>query len=212
VSEATYSNSVFINCPFDEDFEPILQAILFCVVFLGLHPRIATERSDSAEARLEKIVALVESCQFSIHDLSRAQASSLGELFRLNMPFELGIDWGCRRWSAPERSDKRFLILEERQYRYRATLSDLSGSDIQSHGGNFDTAVRKVRNWLVSEVGVIAPGATRVLARYADFQGWYFDKQLAAGFSEEDIKDYPTRELLEAMFQWMELNQPVAFS
>jgi hypothetical protein len=212
VSEAVYENSVFINCPFDENFEPILQSILFCIVFLGLHPRIATERSDSAEARLEKIVALVEACQFSIHDLSRAQASSAGDLFRLNMPFELGIDWGCRRWSAPERSDKRFLILEERPYRYRATLSDLSGSDIQSHGGNFDTAVRKVRNWLVSEVGVVAPGATRVLARYADFQGWYFDKQLAAGFSEEDIKDYPTRELLAAMFEWMELNQPVAFS
>lgn len=66
-----------------------------------------------------------------------------------------------------------------------------------------------MRNWLVSEAGIQAPGAARVLARYTDFQGWYYEKQLVAGFSEDDIKDYPTAELLKAMLDWMDAGQPI---
>ncbi|WP_425230024.1 hypothetical protein [Sphingomonas sp.] len=69
--------------------------------------------------------------------------------------------------------------------------------------------MRKVRNWLVSEAGIAADGATRILARYTDFQGWYFEKQLAAGFSDEDIKDYGTSELLAAMMEWKDAGQPI---
>lgn len=209
VAEPPFERSVFINCPFDEDYEPILQAILFCVIYLGLHPRIARERNDSAEVRIEKITGLIEASKFSIHDLSRAQAAKTGEFYRLNMPFEYGIDWACRRWFGSGREAKRMLILEEKPYRYQAALSDVSGSDIQYHGADFQVAVRKVRNWLVSEAGVEAPGAARVLARYADFQGWYYEKQLAAGFSEDDIKDYDTSELLKAMIEWMDAGQPI---
>lgn len=84
VAEPPFEQSVFINCPFDEDYEPILQAILFCVIFLGFNPRIARERNDSAEVRIEKIAALIEASKFSIHDLSRAQAAKKGEYYRLN--------------------------------------------------------------------------------------------------------------------------------
>ncbi|WP_375404231.1 hypothetical protein [uncultured Sphingomonas sp.] len=209
MAEPPFERSVFINCPFDEDYEPILQAILFCVVFLGFHPRIARERNDSAEVRIEKIAALIEASKFSIHDLSRAQAAKKGEYYRLNMPFEYGADWACRRWFGLGRDAKRFLVLEEKPYRYQAALSDVSGSDIQYHGAKFEVAVRKVRNWLVSEAGTTAPGAARVLARYVDFQGWYYERQLAAGFSEDDIKDYDTSELLGAMLEWMEAGQPI---
>jgi hypothetical protein len=203
-----FERSVFINCPFDEAYEPILQAILFCVVFLGFYPRIARERNDSAEVRVEKITSLIEASKYSIHDLSRAQAAKKGEFYRLNMPFEYGIDWACRRWFGSGRNAKRLLVLEERPYRYQAALSDISGSDIQYHKNDFQIAVRKVRNWLVSEAGIEASGAARVLAHYADFQGWYYEKQLAAGFSEQDIKDYDTSELLKAMLEWMALGQP----
>jgi len=50
---------VFINCPFDEDYSPTLQAIAFCVVYLGLIPRFAPENADNAAARLDRIVDLV---------------------------------------------------------------------------------------------------------------------------------------------------------
>ena len=139
--EASFDNSVFINCPFDKDYEPVLQAMLFCAVYLGFCPRIATESSDSAENRLSKIRRLIENSKYSIHDLSRCQATRKGEHFRLNMPFELGVDYGCRQYYGHGRDAKKLLILEEERYRYQAAISDLAGCDIQAHGGDFQEAI-----------------------------------------------------------------------
>lgn len=125
------------------------------------------------------------------------------------MPFELGIDYGCRQYFGNGRENKKILILEEKKYRYQAAISDLSGCDIEAHAGDFQKAVRKVRNWLVSEAGVAAEGASRILGAYADFQEWYYERQLAAGFSEEDIQDYPTKELLDAMNSWIAEGKPI---
>ena len=207
--ELPFERCVFVNCPFDEDYEPILQAILFCILYLDFHPRISTERSDSLESRIEKIRDLIKDSKYSIHDLSRCQATKKGEYFRLNMPFELGIDYGCRQYFGGKRSKKKSLVLEEKKYRYLAAISDLSGFDIQSHEGNHQKAVRKVRNWLVNESSAEAVGAARILNAYTDFQEWHYKRQLDAGFSEEDIQDYPTNELLEAMRQWIARGRPV---
>ncbi|WP_299438203.1 hypothetical protein [uncultured Rhodospira sp.] len=204
----SFDHCVFINAPFDDAYAPLLRAILFCVTYLGYVPRLATERSDSGEMRLAKILGLIETSRFSIHDLSRCQAASVGEHYRLNMPFELGLDYGCRLYCGNGRGMKRFLILEEQKYRYQAAISDLAGCDIQAHQGQYGVAVRKVRNWLVSEAGTTAPGAERILGAYEDFQEWHWKQQMALGFSEDDIRDAPVRELLEAMCQWMDLGQP----
>ena len=194
---------MFINCPFDKDYEGILQAILFCVVYLGLVPRIAAERMNSAEMRLTKLSDLIVASKFSIHDLSRCQAEKDGEYYRLNMPFELGLDYGCRQYFGRDRKQKKILILEEQRHRYQAAISDLAGCDIAAHEGDYEKAVRKVRNWLVSEASIAAPGAAKILGAYVDFQEWYYERQLAAGFSDEDIQDYPTKELLGAMQAWV---------
>lgn len=204
-----FERSVFINCPFDEDYAPILQAILFCIIDLGFTPRLATERMDSAENRLTKIREMIEGCRYSIHDLSRCQARRRGEHFRLNMPFELGIDYGCRTYFGDGRDQKKILIMEEKPYRYQAALSDLAGCDIQTHGANFEKALRKVRNWLVNEAGAPGTAPAVLLARYVKFQEWHYEKQLSEGFSEDDIKDYPTKELMGAMIEWVGLGRPV---
>ena len=109
---ANYSHNVFINCPFDEAYAPLLEAIAFVVIFAGLVPRLASETNDGAESRIGRIVGLIEDSKYSIHDLSRAQAVSIGEHYRMNMPFELGMDFGCRQFNAAEWGDKRILILE----------------------------------------------------------------------------------------------------
>lgn len=208
----SFDKCVFINCPFDEQFEPILQAIMFAVVYLGLTPRLASESNDSGENRLQKIQNLIEASRYSIHDLSRCQAKRKGEHFRLNMPFELGIDYGCRQFS-DGKSDKRFLILEEQRYRFQAAISDISGSDIQSYGSDKQkspqNAQKQVRNWLVSEAGVEPVAAKRIWDRYADFQEWYWEKKLSEGADEAEILEYPTSELLQEMFNWKTLGEPV---
>ncbi len=205
---ASFERSVFINCPFDEDFAPILQAILFVVVLFGLEPRLATERSDSGETRLTKIRELIEQSRYSIHDLSRCQARRKGEMFRLNMPFELGMDWGCRQYYGNGRETKRFLILEEKPYRFQAALSDISGCDIETHGGNFERAIAKVRNWVRQQTGIPAHGPQQIIGEYVTFQDWHYRQQLSKGFSDSDIREYPTFELLEAMKQWVRAGKP----
>ena len=208
-----FEESVFINCPFDEAFEPILQSIIFCVVYLNFNPRLATERNDSGENRLEKIRGLIESSKFSIHDLSRCQAKRKGEYFRLNMPFELGIDFGCRQYFGNGRDQKKFLILEEKRYRFQAALSDISGCDILAYGDDKQlapqNAMKNVRNWLVSEAGAAHIGASKIWQSYADFQEWYYEKKLSEGASEDEIKEYPTSELLSAMREWVRLGKPI---
>jgi hypothetical protein len=209
VVSANFSRHVFINCPFDPQYAPLLQAILFCVVYLGFLPRIASENSDSAQVRLQKISALIKDSKYSIHDLSRSQAHEAGEYYRLNMPFELGMDYGCREFGNARQMGKRLLILEEKQRAYQAALSDLAGCDAKYHNADFESAIRQVRNWLVANASAPPVGATRIVGAYTDFQEWYYEKQLAAGFSEDDIQDYPTSELLAAMTEWTTLGKPL---
>ena len=89
--------NVFVNCPFDNSYFPLLKALLFTLVYLGLKPQIS-ETTDSGEVRLHKIRDLMLVSKYSIHDLSRMEPLKKGELPRFNMPFECGIDFGisCR--------------------------------------------------------------------------------------------------------------------
>ena len=105
-----FDRSVFVNCPLDEDYDRILRAVRF-----GLIPRIATERGDAGEPRISKILDLIQSSRYSVHDLCRCQARDEGEYYRLNMPFELGLDFGCRRYGAGQLSTKVILVLEEQR-------------------------------------------------------------------------------------------------
>src|SRR5687767_5016753 len=130
---AAFSRNVFVNCPFDSDYRPLLSPLLFTIVYVGFIPRIASERSDSGENRIDKICALIRECQYSMHDLSRLRASQAGEFSRMNMPFELGIEYGCRVFGNPSFRTKKCLVLEKVQHEFQKAISDLSGIDIKRH-------------------------------------------------------------------------------
>jgi hypothetical protein len=101
-----YEQNVFINCPFDADYAPIFEAIVFAVNDAGFRPKCARERLDSSEIRLNKIVDLISSSRYSIHDLSRTTLDEANALPRFNMPLELGIDLGCKAFN-PDCSGSR---------------------------------------------------------------------------------------------------------
>lgn len=42
-----FESNVFINCPFDDEYKPLLRALLFSVIDLGFEPRIALERLNA---------------------------------------------------------------------------------------------------------------------------------------------------------------------
>jgi hypothetical protein len=207
-----FERSVFINCPFDDDYAPILQAISFCVVYLGFVPRLAPENPDNAAARLDRILELIRESKYGIHDLSRCKSTGPDEYARMNMPFELGADYSCRRFGADHLADKAILVLEHTDFDYQKALSDIAGWDIRAHDGDFQKVILHVRSWLVAKAGAEPVGASRIQRKYIDFQEWYWEREGARGSSDEDIKAYPTNELLQAMQEWMTAGQPVGYA
>jgi hypothetical protein len=188
----SFDRLVFINCPFDEAFAPLLQAIAFCVTDLGLDPRIALESPDNSANRLDRVVEIIRSSKFSIHDLSRCKASGGDEYYRQNMPFELGIDHGCSRFGEGIMKGKAILVLEQDRYDHQKSLSDISGWDIHAHSGDHIEAVRIVRTWPVRQAGVEPLGPAKIQGDYLTFQEWYWERETERGASDEDIKAYPT--------------------
>jgi len=203
-----FDRSVFINCPFDKEFEPILQAIAFCVIDLGFVPRLAPENSDNGVPRLERIIELVGGSKFGIHDLSRCKSGAPGEYYRLNMPFELGLDHSAAKFGKGQLATKTLLILEETRFDYQKSLSDIAGWDIESHGADYITAVRKVSRWLIAHAGAERKGATAILNDYSDFQAWHWDREITLGATADDIREYPTIDFVKAMAEWDELGRP----
>lgn len=197
-----YDKNVFLNCPFDNQYAPILQAIIFTIIFQGFHPRLALESSDSSELRLTKITALIGESKYSIHDLSRCVCSKKGEYYRLNMPFELGMDLGAKQFCVEPHRDKKILILEEKRFESNIYISDLAGCDIEIHAGDYKKAMTKVSEWLHAEAGAERMGMVRIGAAYRTFQAWHYERQLSEGFTEDQIRTYKTKSLMEAMQEW----------
>ncbi|WP_210485577.1 hypothetical protein [Microvirga antarctica] len=202
----TFDTNVFVNCPFDRSYYPLLRPLLFTICYMGLKPRIALESLDSGEARIRKIISLIEQSRFAIHDLSRLKAEKAGEYFRLNMPFELGLDVGCRLFKGGHHARKSCLILEAERYRYQAAISDLSNSDIAVHDNEPSQLTSEVRNWLSTAAKLQADGATKIWGRFNDFMADNDDALAARGFSPKDIENLPVGELIDCMEEWVRKN------
>jgi hypothetical protein len=52
---AGYATNVFINCPFDAEFEPLFHAIVFAVIQCGHTIRCALESDDTGATRIDRI-------------------------------------------------------------------------------------------------------------------------------------------------------------
>ncbi|MBK8052440.1 MAG: hypothetical protein IPK35_03970 [Saprospiraceae bacterium] len=141
-----YDINIFVNCPFDDKYFDLLQTLVFTITYYGFIPRISLESSDSGQPRLEKIVQLILESRYSIHDLSRLQSKSINEFYRLNMPFELGVDYGLRKFNQ-EYADKRSLILETERYDYMKAISDINGFDIKNHNDTPFELIQCLRSW-----------------------------------------------------------------
>ncbi len=203
-----FESSVFINCPFDKEYYALLRPLLFTVVYLGFTPRIASERSDSAENRIDKICGLIRDSRYSIHDLSRLKARRAKEFYRMNMPFELGIEYGSRLFGPGHMSRKRCMILEKERYEFMRALSDLSGVDIKSHKNEPEDVVRAVRDWFVETVGLRGiERASAVWYRFNDFASDFYDARAAEGFTDDNLNMMPVPEYIDFIRDWVSANK-----
>lgn len=168
-SGRTSANDVFINCPFDDDFTPIFRALIFTIMVCGFRPRSARELDDGGQTRIDKIYGLIEQCRFGIHDLSRTELDAVNRLPRFNMPLELGLFLGAKRYGGKAQKAKRVLILDVEQHRYQRFISDLAGIDIHGHDGDPMHALRETRDWLANVSRRELPSADRVRRIYEAF-------------------------------------------
>ena len=165
-----YERNVFINCPFDDEYTPIFEAVVFTIQACGFRTVCARSRLNSSEVRLEKILEIIVDCRYSIHDLSRTELDRTSALPRFNMPLELGIDIGCRAYGN-DQGDKSFLIFDRDRFRFQTYVSDIGGRDIAHHEDDPHRAIARVRDWLRAETGrADIPGATAMQSRYANFR------------------------------------------
>ena len=164
---AKVNSNVFINCPFDNSYKCIFDAIVFAVFDCGFVPRSALEIIDTGQVRVDKILQIMDQCRFGYHDISRTDLDEINQLPRFNMPFELGLFLGLAR----QGGNKKCLVVDRDKYRYHKFLSDISGQDIAEHGNDPQSAVRVVRNWLrSSRKNVSIPGGNHIWQRYEQFR------------------------------------------
>lgn len=183
----TSSADVFINCPFDNAFAPTFRALIFAILVCGFRPRSARELDDGGQTRIDKIYGLIEACRYGIHDLSRTELDPVHQLPRFNMPLELGLFMGAKRYGGKYQKSKRVLILDVEQYRYQRFISDLAGMDIHEHGGEPMRALCEVRDWLANVSRRELPSAERVGRVYDAFLADLPDLAAALEFDPDRI-------------------------
>ena len=121
---------VFLNVPFDKQYQPLFIALITGLTALGRKPHCVLEVPSAGQSRLDRTYRLLASCESSVHDLSWVGRFGKFQLPRFNMPFELGMAFAL----AQDRSHK-FFVLERQRYRLQVSLSDLNGLDPHIHGG-----------------------------------------------------------------------------
>lgn len=187
--------NVFVNVPFDDVYAPLFDALVFAIMACGYRVRCALEADDSGDIRLDKLVALIRESPRSIHGLSRIDLGE-NELPRFNMPFELGLAMGAKRFGGTSRRRDFIKIMVEEPYRLPAYLSDLGGNDPAAHRADPAAVIRIVRNYLHrAPTGGILADPTKLARDFGRFKTELPEIAERIDFDTNEIgglKDYPT--------------------
>jgi len=169
---APYERSVFLNCPFDAEYRPLLHALVFAIQHCGFLARSAQEVEDGGEVRIGKVKRVIGECGFGIHDISRVELDPATRLPRFNMPLELGLFLGAQEYGDAEQKRKRSLVLDREPFRYQRFCSDIAGQDIRAHMNDPGRVISAVRAMLATALdGVVRiPGEAVIRKRFRQFR------------------------------------------
>jgi hypothetical protein len=166
-----YDHNIFINCPFDIEYKPIFEALVFAAFDCGYVPRCALEADDSGQVRVEKILSIIRGCRLGVHDISRTELDAVNGLPRFNMAFELGLFVGAARIGSGDQRRKVSLVLDRERYRFQKFISDIAGQDIREHGDEPERAIAQLRSWFATLPRKdVLPGGAAIAARYRAFR------------------------------------------
>jgi hypothetical protein len=138
--------SVFLNIPYDRSFTSLYIAYIAAVSAFGFIPK-ATLQIPASSRRLDRILSLISSSDYSLHDLSRVQLDPTPPPTpRFNMPFELGLTVALQRSRIRKHS---WVVLESHPHRLLKSLSDLNGTDPFIHSGTVRGLLRELSSIFV---------------------------------------------------------------
>jgi hypothetical protein len=182
------NRDVFINCPFDQAYQPKLHAIVFTVFRSGFRARCALEADNAASNRFAKICSIIEECRYGVHDLSRTEVDGEPPLPRFNMPLELGVFLGfCIAGNKLQRQ-KRCIVFDKERYRYQRFISDISGQDIHSHDGDERRLIIELASWLrVQSRDPKVPGGHVIARQFEEFAGRLPEVLDDRGLTKEEL-------------------------
>ena len=155
-----YEKSVFINCPFDELYEPLFHAVVLTIAARGFVPRCARESEAEAEPRISRITRGLLGAKYSIHDLSRFRGEGQDNLARFNMPLELGIAIGIRSMRAGSPATHNWLAMVPPNFVHHRFVSDLAGFEVPAHDDQPPMVISGVAAWLSQQPDFISPTPT----------------------------------------------------
>jgi len=202
----TYENGVFINVPFDRRYKKLFDALVFAVHDCGFVSHCSKEQGDSSTVRVQNIASIIDQCRLGIHDLSRTTLDSKYRLPRFNMPLELGIFLGAKRYGAAKQKRKSCLVLDRDPYRYQIFCSDIGGQDISAHNNRVEDAIAAVRDWLrtARKDSAQIPGGRRIAERYLKFRRDLPRMCATAGL---ELRDIPFLDYRTMVTGWLEENE-----
>jgi len=132
---------VFLNLPYDTPFQNLYLAYICGIQAFSMVPHVTLE-IPGGKRRLDRIIQLIQSCKYSIHDLSRVQLDrTRPRTPRFNMPFELGLAVALEKSA---KSRHVWFVMETMPYRLAKSLSDLNGTDPYIHGGTIQGVFREL--------------------------------------------------------------------
>jgi hypothetical protein len=173
------SEDVFINCPFSSDYDRHFKAVLFTVIRCGFNPRCAREDDDSGRVRFEKICDIIAESKYGIHDISKTELDAGSQLPRFNMPLELGLFLGARKFGGPDQKRKKTIIFDRDEFRYQQFISDIAGQDIHAHQGQVESMIVQIAAWLRRESRrTTVPGGMVIAEEFERFT-WTLPSMLA---------------------------------
>jgi hypothetical protein len=168
--DQNYDFNVFINCPFDDEYASIMEAMIFTIIDCGFIPMTAKDLTANGDERLKNIFKLINDSKYLINDISKIETDKKTKLPRFNMPIELGICIGAREYGDDYHKEKNLLLLENKQFESKKYASDLSGIDCRYHNNDYKKAIHCIRDWLNNFVdGKILPGGDHIENKYEEF-------------------------------------------
>jgi hypothetical protein len=136
---------VFINCPYDEQYEPLRNVLILSCVACGFYPSSAIDKGGGGRPRISRIIDELRRARYSIHDLTRSIGVAEGEKARINMALELGM--AVYRAHHDEQHHD-WLALIPNGDEHLDYVSDLGGFDPAEYDGTDRQLVRKVVGFL----------------------------------------------------------------